>query len=493
MENVKTKRGVAYLRVSTYSDSQLHSFEMQENYWREAIGAMPGYELTAIFADRGISGKSQNNRKQFQNMLEAARRHEFDTVFTKSVARLGRNAEQLLNAISALKECGVNVIFESEGIDTATAGSELYLTIAAAIAEDQLRSYSKTVSWALRDKFRKGQVVIGRMYGYRLENGKLEIVESEAEVIRLIFYLYLNGYGKQGIANELTRRKIPTMKGRTVWSAETICTMLKNEKYAGRLLQQKSVTVDGKEIRDQQILPRYYSEGTHDAIISAEDFDKAQQIREERLCGRKPCNGAPVEYPFRSKIFCGHCGSGYVHKINSPGTKYSKPMWRCLAKNRLGKDACRSRAIFDEVIEPLFLTAYNEFVAHKAEYTGGMDLLAEKGRLIATERKLEVLSVKGLIGHPEYKAEKDTLLGWLKEVNAQIRKAALFDTGARLAKPITAFDGTKAVEYLDRAEVKDSAITVKFINGYAITLPFSNGSAGNQKGWKEKKRMKEES
>ena len=192
----------AYVRVSTKSDSQAHSFRFQEEYWRSYLSSIPDCRLVKIYADKGISGKAVNNRKQFQAMLQAAKNGEFKTVYTKSVSRMGRNAEELLKAVAALKEYGVNIIFQTENIDTASAGSELYLTIAAAIAEDQLRTYGKSVQWSIQDKFRKGQLVIGRMYGYKLKKGKLEIIEKEAEVIRLIYCLYIGGMGKQSIANE---------------------------------------------------------------------------------------------------------------------------------------------------------------------------------------------------------------------------------------------------------------------------------------------------
>jgi DNA invertase Pin-like site-specific DNA recombinase len=491
MEQTRIKRGAAYIRVSTKSDSQIHSFEFQEDYWRKAIAEMPDYELTAIFADRGLSGKSQGNRKQFQNMLEAARRREFDTVFTKSVSRFGRDTEELLRAVSVLKECDVNVIFESESIDTANTGSELYLTVAAAVAEDQLRSYGRQVRWMIRGKFKNGEAVIGRMYGYRLNKGRLEIIDSEADVVRLIFRLYRDGMGKQSIANELTERGIPTCMGNADWRARTIAVMLRNEKYCGRLLQQKSIKINGRQIRDQQVVGKYLVENAHEAIISRNEFEDVQKLLAERAAAIKNPVQRQPEYAFRSKIVCGYCGERYVHKINSSGTKYEKPMWRCSMKNRLGASACASKPIFDEVIEPLFVTAYNGFVTSKAEYGNDRNLLTEKGELLKAERKLEALAVKGLVQCGEYETERSGIIAAIGALDARIRKGATSDASARNAKAIKRFDGEKVSEYLDRAIIKDDTVTFEFINGYNITLPFSNGSAGNSKGWADRKRQEE--
>ena len=143
------------------------------------------------------------------------------------------------------------------------------------------------MQWSIQDKFRKGQLVIGRMYGYKLKKGKLEIIEKEAEVIRLIYCLYIGGMGKQSIANELSKRAIPTLKGNKQWSAETISNMLKNEKYAGHCVLQKSIKIGDTLYRNQNVAEKYICENTHEPIISQEDWDRAQEIRKERSGNKK--------------------------------------------------------------------------------------------------------------------------------------------------------------------------------------------------------------
>jgi DNA invertase Pin-like site-specific DNA recombinase len=478
------KRAIAYVRVSTRSDSQMHSFSVQDEYWRKVLSEKPEYEFVGIFADKGISGKSAENRKQYRNMVEAAKRGEFDTVFTKSVSRFGRNTQELLRSVRELKECGVNVIFETEHIDTAIGGSELQLTVAAAVAEDQLRSYGKNVQWSLLHKFQKGDIILGRIYGYKRVKGQLVVEESEAEVIRLIYFLYLNGMGRRGIVNELASRGIPPMKGGKWWSEVTIGTILKNEKYAGHTLYQKSIKVDGKTYREQNFAKQYFRENTHEAIIDQDTWDRAQAIRAERQTdGEKN----PKDYAFRSKIICGCCGGGYVHKINNSGMKWAKPMWRCLNANRHGKTVCGGKAIYDSALEPLFVDAYNGFVETKGRYSGSSGVIASKDKLLEDERMLKALFIKNLISPAEFQAENEKILNEIKKVNLALKKVAMSDVSGKSAKPIAEFDAEKVKEYLERAVIKDGEVTFEFINGHTATMPYSNGQPGNQKGWMERR------
>ena len=162
-----TKKAVAYARVSSNSSSQEHSFEFQKDYWERKLSNDPNYEYMGLYADRGISGKFANRRPQFQLMLSACRSGNVDIIFTKSVQRFARNTEELLTIVRELREIGVGVFFEKENINTLNNDSDLYLTIAVAVAEDDLSRYSQNVIWSIKDKFKKGQPVVnGRIFGY---------------------------------------------------------------------------------------------------------------------------------------------------------------------------------------------------------------------------------------------------------------------------------------------------------------------------------------
>jgi ATP-binding cassette subfamily B protein len=125
-------------------------------------------------------------------------------------------------------------------------------------------------------------------------------------------------------------------------------------------------------------------------------------------------------------------------------------------------------------------------VSNKGYSDGGENIIETKQALLQEERNLRALNVRGLIAESDFNTEMTAMLKRIAEVDEILKKSALHDTHGKAAKPITEFDGDKVREYLDRAVVSDGAVTFEFINGYKITLPYSNGRAGNQKGWKEK-------
>ena len=486
------RKSTAYVRVSTKSAAQFHSFEFQEDYWRRAIDKKPNHIFVGIYADKGISGKSLNNRKQFKAMVAAAKRGEIDTIFTKAVSRFGRNAEDIMRTVKELRELGVNVIFEDENINTKTASSDLYLTVAAAIAQDNLRTNADNMRWTMRRKFEEGQIVIGSgIYGYRLKEGDLMIEESEADIVRLIFYLYLNGMGKQGIANMLTRRGAVNYHGNTHWSANTVSNMLRNEKYCGDMLLQKTVVIDGKTYINNGHADQFYVDYSHEGIISRDDFARAQEISLERRSSI-PLPQPEQEYAFRSKIECGICGKNYTHKINNAGSKYAKPMWACTTYLKNGKCDCPSRSIFNYVLEAAFIEAYNEFVKTKGQYVANESAVQEKSKLLDDERKLKALAVKKLISDTEYAREQAHILSRIRDIEAEIKRQAFNDVGAKNAKPIIEFSSEAVTIFLSRAVVINHTVTFEFVNGCTITKPYSNGRGGNKKGWTENAACRQE-
>lgn len=482
------KKAVAYVRVSTESDAQLHSFEFQSDYWRNTIAQMPGYQLVALYADKGISGKQTNNRHQFLAMIAAAERGEFDTIFVKSVSRFARCAEDTMAIVKRLREKSVNIIFEDENIDTANAASELYLTIAAAIAEDANRTNADNMRWSTRKKFAEGKVTIGHgMFGYRVKDGNITIEESEAAVVRLIFQRYLDGVGKQGIANELSEQGYISYTGNTAWSAQTLNNMLQNERYIGCALLQKTITVEGKSIKNDGLVTQYFVEDSHPAIIDKATFERVQKEMKTRRDGRTYSFLEDDEYAFRSKLICGHCGKGYIHKINNAGTPYAKPMWACHTYLKRGKNYCKGRTIFNYIIEDIFTAAYNEFVERKKEFMQETDLIADKTKALEDERKLSALLVRKLISREEYKKGHAEILERIAHLDAEIKRQSLADVVGRDALPIVRFEASKVRQYLTRAVIQDGTITFEFANGFVITKQYSNGTGGNKKGWKARR------
>lgn len=145
-------RAVAYIRVSTERDAQLHSYEFQEHYWQSAFEDDPNTDLIGIYADKGISGHSVQKRPKFLVMMQEAREHKFDKIYTKSVSRFARNTTQLLEAVRELRDLGIEVVFENENIHTFQPTSEIFLTIAATIAENDLEVDSARQRWTIQHR-----------------------------------------------------------------------------------------------------------------------------------------------------------------------------------------------------------------------------------------------------------------------------------------------------------------------------------------------------
>lgn len=324
-KNVTT---VAYIRVSTEKDAQLHSYDFQEHYWRSAFVNDPEIELTGIYADKGISGHSVQKRPQFLLMMQDARDHKFDKIYTKSVSRFARNTTQLLEAVRELRDIGIEVVFEKENIHTFEPTSEVFLTIAATIAENDLDVDSERMRWSVRHRFENGWISIGSgLYGLRLTaDNELEIVPEEAAVVRYIYDAYVNeGLGCKKIADALNAAGVKKPSGYP-WNAKHIVGLIRNEKYKGDVIMGKSVSHLGEYHKNPngEYAPRYYMEDTHEAIVDKATWEAAQRIMDER--GRNHVRERPV-YPFTGLVECGLCGKKYVHKVNNSCFKWRTDIW----------------------------------------------------------------------------------------------------------------------------------------------------------------------
>ena len=263
------QRAVAYCRVSSKSKAQMHSLGYQTDYWQRAMAESSEYEFVGLYADSGISGRSMRKRPQLLRLLEDAKEKRFDVVFTKSVARFARNTEELLSMVRELRDEGIKVIFEKEKIDTFNPNSEVFLTIAASVAENDLKIYSQNQTWAMREKYKNGYISVGaKILGYRMrkEDNTLIVEPSEAEVVKRIFYMYIHGKGILAIAKQLTAEKVGLNYGnKGKWSRGAIHYILNNEKYIGCALMQKYYNEDGICRKNRGEVKQYYMENTHES------------------------------------------------------------------------------------------------------------------------------------------------------------------------------------------------------------------------------------
>lgn len=348
---VKRKRAAAYARVSGGKDAQLHSLSAQVSYYNNYIGSRGDWELAGIYADEALSG-TKESRPEFQRMLSDCRAGRIDLIITKSITRFARNTLTLLSAVRELKELGVDVYFEKENIHSLGMDGELMLTLLASFAQEESRSASENQKWRIRKKFEQGYPTYIDMYGYRFEENTLTIVPEESEVVRQVFTDYLSGMGKTAIAKKLNRQKIPTKSG-SLWRGTTIHDMLINEKYTGDLVLQKFYRTDHitkKNVRNYGERPMYYVEGCHEAIIDKATFARVQKEIKRRKEKAAPIKMPPEHHLFTGAVRCGQCGSTFCRRIRNRNTKYAKPVWTCQLFDTIGKSACSSQQIPEDIL-----------------------------------------------------------------------------------------------------------------------------------------------
>lgn len=323
----------SYCRVSTDREDQANSFEAQRRYFKEYIDRRPDWELYAVYADEGISGTSTRKRTQFNQMIDDARMGKFQLIVTKEVSRFSRNILDTISFTRELKSLGVGVLFMNDGISTLEPDAELRLSIMGSIAQEESRKTSSRVKWGQTRQMERG-VVFGRsMLGYDVKDGKLTVNPEGAEVVRLIFHMYgIEKKGSSAIASELRNRGITSYTGNIKWSGSRIVKILKNEKYAGDLIQKKTYTPDylthaKKYNRGQE--PMVELTDHHEPIIDRELWEVVQAELDRRNCSGERSCGHSVRYIFSGKIRCGLCGASFVSrkKKRKDGTVYKR--WGC--------------------------------------------------------------------------------------------------------------------------------------------------------------------
>lgn len=349
----KKRRTCAYVRVSTQTHLQNESLENQITYYEKLITSNPNYENAGIFSDRGITGTT-NNRPEFQRMLELARQGKIDLIITKSISRFARNTTILLQTIRELKDLGVEVIFENDNISTLSGDGELMLTVLSSFAEEESRSVSENIKWRKRRDFQRGRVCINahQFLGYdKDENGNLVINQEEAAIVRKIFDLYVGGTGITTIARILAREGIKTFSGRDRWDISSITHILKNEKYLGDVLCQKTYVPSHKahrSITNRGELNQYYIKNNHPAIVTREVWKKAQEIRAENKHRFGITEFPRVHHPCTGMLFCSKCGATLKRRRRHSNKPTKKYVWQCSNYLNKAKRSCLGTKI-DEV------------------------------------------------------------------------------------------------------------------------------------------------
>ena len=391
----------AYCRVSTDKSDQLNSLEAQKKFFMEYT-EKNGHNLVRLYADEGISGTKTKNRKEFLRLMRDANQGLFDMVVVKDISRFARNTVDLLQNIRALKALGIETTFLTSNM-TVLGQSEFVLTIFGALAQEESANTSKRVKFGKRMNAEKGRVP-NLVYGYDKTIGdyfNLTINQGEAQIVRQIYEWYLNeGYGAAKIANMLNEKGLRT-KRNCSWSQTSVCRILTNELYTGKIINGKQEVTDfltgtraEKDESEWLVIDR-----PELRLIGPEQYEKAQEIlhgrhRAFQINRERQSN----KYLFSMLIKCKECGWSFRRTVRTYKNTYVR--WVCSGHNGKGAECCPNAIAVDE----------EELIQELEKYFEG--LLKDKKKMISRVIK-EFTKI--------YKA-KDDNENFEKDLNARLSK-----------------------------------------------------------------------
>ena len=312
----------------------MESLEAQKKHYEEYIKSNPDLLFAGIYCDEGISGTRKENRQGLMKLIRDCENAKVDYIITKSISRFARNIADWLELVRKLSNLGVFIYFQKENINTRTMDSELMLSILSSIAENESVSISENVRWSIKKRFMNGTYKFSTLpYGYEYVDGRIEIKEEEAKVVRRIFKDALSGKGIGKITQELNKEGIVPRKGRR-WSESTVRDILHNEKYTGDVLLQKTYTDNFAKRRNRGEKDKYYVENHHHPIISREEFETAKFLlakRGEEKGISQDKDKYARRYIFSGRIKCNECKSSFKRRTH--GTSLNKYIAWCCKKH----------------------------------------------------------------------------------------------------------------------------------------------------------------
>lgn len=493
-------RVAAYCRVSTDSDEQATSYEAQVEHYTDYIRKNPEWEFAGIFADDGISGTNTKKREEFNRMIDEAMVGKIDMIVTKSISRFARNTLDCLKYIRQLKEKNIPVYFEKENINTMDAKGEVLLTIMASLAQQESQSLSQNVKLGFQYRYQQGQITVNhnRFLGYtKDENGNLIIEPDEAKVIKRIFREYLDGASLQQIGRGLEADGILTGAGKKKWRAETLQKILKNEKYIGDALLQKTYTVDfleKKRVPNNGLVPQYYVENSHEAIIPRELY---MQVQEEMVRRANLHSGQnrkkrvySSKYALSSIVYCSKCGEIYRRVVwNNRGKK--SVVWRCCTRMENGPGTCGADAIHESELQSLVIRGINRTLARKDTMN---ETLQKNIELVLSgvdgipfdeidsrleELQKELLKVANSKGNYDsiadeiyrlHEAKQNALVGNAEREGMKQRINEMQQFLAEQTQDIIEYDEQLVRKLIEKIMVYDEKVTIKFKSGTSLDV-----------------------
>lgn len=371
-------RVAAYCRVSTEEEEQQSSYEAQCSYYTDKIMTNPEWTMAGIFADEGITGTSTKKRDDFNRMIRRCKAKKIDLILTKSISRFARNTLDTINYTRMFRAMGIGIYFEKENINTLDMDSEMLITMLGAFAQAESESISRNVAWGKRQAIREGKVYVNfkRLYGYCIREDNTPCIDEEkAAVVRFIFERYKLGDSPRIIAGRLEGKEILNPSGGQKWEPATIKAILKNEKYCGDVLGQKTFkegVIGGKIQKNTGQLPQVLVQNNHPAIISRDLFYAVQEETKRRTAAKSPSAKSPTgrssytsKYALSERLVCGECGTLYRRCTwNSKGAK--RIVWRCVSRLDYGKKYCHNSPTMEEgALQSAIMEAINSRMAPK--------------------------------------------------------------------------------------------------------------------------------
>lgn len=413
----KKLRVAAYCRVSTGQEEQLKSLREQREHYQQLIHMHDDWTFAGIYYDEGITGTKMEKRPELLRLLRDCERGKVDLVLTKSISRFARNTTDCLKMVRMLSANGVGIYFESENINTLQMEDEFILTVLGSLSANESLSISENEKWSAQKQFQNGTFKQAMApYGYSVKDGKLLIDEDQAKVIHFIFDEADAGKGTLKIAQELNAKGIKPLKSDR-WEAGSIKGILKNERYIGDALYQKTYS-DSNLVRhvNHGECDQYLHRDHHEPIISREQFERVQELTGQHR-KEKNISGGSVkyqnQYPFSRKIVCEECGKHLKRKIIKARVSGPYIVWECPTHVK-DKDMCSLKVIQDEAIKNAFVTVTNKLIFSKkdllipfvkeiqerGEGDGGLEIddINEKLKTnLERVKKLETLAAAGLL------------------------------------------------------------------------------------------------
>lgn len=493
-------RVAAYCRVSTDSDEQATSYETQIEHYTSYINSHPDWVLAGIFADDGISGTNTKKRDEFNRMIDECVAGGIDMIITKSISRFARNTLDCLKYIRQLKEKSIPVYFEKENINTMDSKGEVLLTIMASLAQQESQSLSQNVKLGLQYRYQQGEIQVNcaRFLGYtKDENKHLVVVPEEAKIVKRIYREYLEGTSMLNIARGLEADGILNGAGKERWHTSNISQILRNEKYIGNALLQKTYTVDfltKQRVKNNGLVPQYYVENSHEGIIPKEIFMQVQEELVRRRVVHTSPNGKnrvfSSSHCLSNIVYCGTCGEFYrrIHWYNR-GKK--SIVWRCISRLENTGLFCDARTVPESQIEQVLVKAINQTLCDKdsflATLQNNIETVLSQGNsqaLAGIDKRLKELQTELLklatsnadyekVGDEIYRLrdEKQKLL--VENVNRDELKNRIADMGAFLREQSTAiaeYDEPLVRRLIEKVTVYEGKFTVEFKSGVAVDV-----------------------